>query len=204
QGVEAAKCTIERTKRTHGWRGVPRARRPPRTTVADPAATRAPDLVRRQFRASRPGELHVADFTYVPMDTGRFGYTAFVIDAFAGLIPGWECSLNKKTPFVEAAIRQTAANRASQGGPLSGKKMHLSDAGHQFPSFHFTETLTLAGLQPSIGTVGDAYDNALAETTIGLYKTECIREGSPFRAGPLITLADLEEITSAWVHWYNT
>jgi putative transposase len=74
----------------------------------------------------------------------------------------------------------------------------------QYTSIHFTETLMLAGLQPSIGTVGDAYDNALAETTIGLYKTECIREGSPFRAGPLMTLADLEEITSAWVHWYNT
>jgi putative transposase len=86
QGIEAAKCTIERLKRAHGWRGVTRARRPPRTTVADPAATRAPDLVRRQFRASRPGELVVADFTYVPMGTSRFGYTAFVIDAFAGFI----------------------------------------------------------------------------------------------------------------------
>jgi HTH-like domain len=81
QGIEAARCTIERLKRAHGWRGVTRARRPPRTTVADPAATRAPDLVRRQFRASRPGELVVADFTYVPMDTGRFGYTAFAVDA---------------------------------------------------------------------------------------------------------------------------
>jgi putative transposase len=102
QGVEAARCTIERLKRAHGWRGVTRARRPPRATVADPAATRAPDLVRRQFGASRPGELVVADFTYVPVDTGRFGYAAFVIDAFAGFIPGWECSLSEKTAFVEA------------------------------------------------------------------------------------------------------
>jgi putative transposase len=131
QGVEAAKCTIERLKRAHGWRGITRARRPPRTTVADPVATRAPDLVRRQFRASRPGELHVADFTYVPMDTGRFGYTAFVIDAFAGLIPGWECSLNKKTAFVEAAIRQAAMFRARQGRPFTGKEIHHSDAGSQ-------------------------------------------------------------------------
>jgi putative transposase len=203
QGIEVAKCTVERLKREHGWRGVTRARRPPRTTVPDPAATRAPDLVRRNFQAPRPGELHVADFTYVPMDTGRFGYTAFVIDAFAGLIPGWECSLSKEAAFVEAAIRQAAAYRARQGHPFTGKEIHHSDAGSQYTSIHFTETLMLAGLQPSIGTVGDAYDNALAETTIGLYKTECIREGSPFRTGPLETLAGLEEITSAWVCWYN-
>jgi putative transposase len=117
QGIEVAKCTIGRLKRAHGWRGVTRARRPPRTTVADPAATRAPDLVRRQFTASRPGELVVADFTYVPMDTSRFGYTAFVIDAFAGFIPGWECSLSKKTAFVESAIRQAATFRARPRWP---------------------------------------------------------------------------------------
>jgi putative transposase len=192
------------TKDFAGHPGVTRARRAPRTTVSDPAASRAPDLVRRRFKASRPGELHVADFTYVAMETGRFGYTAFVIDAFAGLIPGWECSLDKKTAFVEAAIRQAAAYRARQGRPFTGKEIHHSDAGSQYTSIHFTETLMLAGLQPSIGTVGDAFDNALAETTIGLYKTECSREGSPFRTGPLETLADLEEITSAWVSWYNT
>jgi putative transposase len=97
--------------------------------VPDPAASRAPDLVHRQFTASRPGQLHVADFTYVPMETGRFGYTAFVIDAFAGLIPGWECSLDKKTAFVEAAIREAAACRARQGHPFTGKEIHHSDAG---------------------------------------------------------------------------
>jgi len=204
QGIEVARCTVERLKREHGWRGTTRARRPPRTTVPDPAASRAPDLVRRRFSAPRPGQLHVADFTYVPMEAGRFGYTAFVIDAFAGLIPGWECSLDKKAAFVEAAIRQAAAYRARQGRPFTGKEIHHSDAGSQYTSIHFTETLMLAGLQPSIGTVGDAFDNALAETTIGLDKTECIREGSPFRTGPLVTLAGLEEITSAWVCWYNT
>ena len=203
QGIPVARCTVERLMRAHGWRGVTRARTV-RTTVADPAHSRAPDLVKRDFRASAPGELHVADFTYVPRDGGGFGYTAFVIDAFAGFIPGWECSLSKKTAFVEAAIRQAATFRARQGHPFTGKEIHHSDAGSQYTSVHFTETLMLAGLQPSIGTVGDAYDNALAETTIGLYKTECIREGSPFRAGPLMTLADLEEITSAWVCWYNT
>jgi transposase InsO family protein len=175
-----------------------------RTTVPDPAASRAPDLVRRQFKASRPGQLHVADFTYVPLAGGRFAYTAFVIDAFAGLIPGWECSLSKQTAFVESVIRQAAGYRARQGNPISGDAIHHSDAGSQYTSVHFTETLMLAGLAPSIGTVGDALDNALAETTIGLYKTECIRDGSPFRNGPLETLADVEQITSAWVRWYNT
>ena len=118
----------------------------------------------------------MADFTYVPMVAG-FGYTAFVIDAYAGLIPGWEC------PFDDA--------------------IHHSDAGSQYTAIHFTETLMLAGLKPSIGTVGDALDNGLAETTIGLYKTECVRDGSPFRSGPIRTLADLENITSTWVSWYN-
>jgi putative transposase len=203
QGIPVAKCTAGRLKRAYGWRGVTRGRQV-RTTVADPAASRAPDLVRRRFKASRPGQLHVADFTYVPLVTGRFAYTAFVIDAFAGLIPGWECSVSKETAFVESAIRQATAYRARQGHPITGDAIHHSDAGSQYTSVHFTETLILAGLAPSIGTVGDALDNALAETTIGLYKTECTRDGSPFRNGPLETLADVEEITSQWVCWYNT
>ena len=151
-----------------------------------------------------PGQLHVADFTYVPLDGGGFGYTALVVDAFAGLIPGWECSLSKETAFVERAIRQAAALRARQGHPLGDGAVHHSDAGSQYTSVRFAETLLLEGLTPLVGTVGDALDNALAETTVGLYKTECTRQGSPFRAGPVRTLADLEEITSAWVHWYNT
>jgi putative transposase len=131
QGIEVARGTVGRLQRAHGWRGVTRARRPPRTTVADPAAMRAPDLVRRRFQASRPGEPVVADFTYVPVDTGRFGYTAFVAGAFAGLIPGWECPLSKKTAFVETAIRRAAAYRARQGRPFTGKEIHHSDAGSQ-------------------------------------------------------------------------
>jgi transposase InsO family protein len=202
QGITVARCTVERIMRVNGWRGAMRARRV-RTTVADPAATRAPDLVRRRFRVARPDQLHVADFTYVPMAGGGFGYTAFVIDAYAGLIPGWECSLTKNTAFVERAIRAAVLRRAQEGHPLTGDTIHHSDAGSQYTAIHFTETLMLAGLIPSIGTVGDALDNALAETTIGLYKTECVREGSPFRNGPLRTLADLEDCTSAWVHWYN-
>jgi putative transposase len=203
QGIKVARCTVERLMRAHGWRGITRARTV-RTTTADPGHSRAPDLVKRNFKASGPGQLHVADFTYVPLDGGGFGYTALVIDAFAGLIAGWECSLSKETAFVERAIRQAAALRARQGHPISGRAIHHSDAGSQYTSVRFAQTLMLAGLTGSVGTVGDAYDNALAETTIGLYKTECTRAGSPFRNGPIRTLADLEEATSAWVAWYNT
>jgi putative transposase len=109
-----------------GALGVTRARTT-RTTIPDPAQTRAPDLVRRNFTAGRPGQLHVADFTYVPLDGGGFGYTAFVIDAFAGLIAGWECSLSKETAFVERAIRQAAAWRARQGHPPGDGAIHHSD-----------------------------------------------------------------------------
>jgi len=202
-GVPVARCTIERLMRANGWRGASRARTA-RTTMPRPGDQRAPDLVNRQFTASRPDQLHVADFTYVPLDGGGFGYTALVIDAFAGLITGWECSLSKETAFVERAIRQAAARRRREGRPLRGDTIHHSDAGSQYTSVRFAETLLLAGMTPSIGTVGDAYDNALAETTMGLYKTECTRDDSPFRTGPIRTLAGLENITSAWVHWYNT
>lgn len=201
-GIPVARCTVERLMRANGWRGVTRTTKV-RTTVPDPAAARAPDRVHRHFGGKRPDQLYVADFTYVPMTCG-FGYTAFVIDAFAGTMIGWECSLSKQTAFVERAIREAAARRRREGHPLSGATIHHSDAGSQYTAVHFGETLLLEGLIPSIGTVGDALDNALAETTIGLYKTECVRDGSPFRSGPLRTLADLEEITSAWVHWYNT
>jgi putative transposase len=174
--------------------------------VADPAATRAPDLVDRQFRVPAPNRLLVADFTYV-RTLGGFCYTAFVIDAFAGRIVGWECSTTKHAAFVERAIAQAAALRARQGHPLNtpkNKAIHHSDAGSQYTCMHLAETLQLHGLAPSIGSVGDAYDNALAETTIGLYKTECIRDDSPFRRRPLTGLSAVEAITADWVHWYNT
>jgi putative transposase len=202
QGIPVARCTVERLMRVNGWRGITRTRAV-RTTVADPSHPRAPDLLDRDFTADRPDEKWVADFTYVPMVSG-FGYTAFVIDAYAGLIPGWTCSLTKHTRFVQRALRQAAAHRRRQGRPLRGNTIHHSDAGGQYTAIRFGETLLLEGLLPSIGSVADALDNALAETTIGLYKTECIRDGSPFRRGPIATLADLEDLTAAWVHWYNT
>jgi putative transposase len=203
EGIEVARCTIERLMRVNGWHGVVRAAKV-RTTIADPAADRAPDLVDRQFRVSAPNRLLVADFTYVRLATGVFVYTAFVIDAFAGQIIGWQCATSKHTRFVESAIGQAAALRARQGNPLLGRTIHHSDAGSQYTSVRFGESLLLAGMVPSIGSVADALDNALAETTIGLYKTECIRADSPFRNGPLSSLSDVETITADWVHWYNT
>jgi putative transposase len=203
QGIEVARCTVERLMRANGWRGNSRGRRKPRTTVPDPAQPRHPDLVNRDFRAARPGQLLVADFTYVPLPAG-FGYTAFVIDAFAGTILGWECSLSKATAFVQRAIAQAAQHlRRASGGSVPAGAIHHSDAGSQYTSVRFAETLTVAGIAPSIGSVGDAYDNALAETVIGLYKSECIADGSPFRDGPLLTLSHIEHVTAAWVHWYN-
>ena len=202
QGIAVARCTVERLMRANGWRGNVRGRRKPRTTVPDPRNPRHPDLVNRDFRAFRPGQLLVADFTYVPLAGGGFGYVAFVIDAFAGTIAGWECSLTKTTAFVQRAIAQAAAQLRAAG--ISWQPVHHSDAGSQYTSVRFAETLMLAGITPSVGSVGDAYDNALAETTIGLYKSECTADGSPFRDGPITALANLEKITAAWVHWYNT
>jgi putative transposase len=202
EGITVARCTVERLMHLNGWQGVRRVKKV-RTTVADPKHDRAPDLVKRQFRAPAPNRLLVADFTYVRMAAGCFAYTAFVIDAYANRILGWECSTSKETAFVEAAIRQAVAVRTRDGHPID-KVIHHSDAGSQYTSVHFGETLQLNGMLPSIGTVGDAYDNALAETTIGLYKHECVRADSPFRRGPLDRLSDLEMITADWVHWYNT
>ena len=188
QGIKVAKCTVERLMRANGWEGVRRVKKV-RTTVPDPAAERAPDLVKRRFRAPAPGRLRVADFTYVRMASGCFAYTAFVIDAYANRIVGWACSTSKETAFVESAIRQAVALRARAGHPVD-EVIHHSDAGSQYTSVHFGETLMLNGMTPSIGTVGDALDNALAETTIGLYKHECVRADSPFRRGPLNRLSD--------------
>ncbi|WP_435590113.1 IS3 family transposase [Nocardia sp. bgisy118] len=202
EGIPVARCTVERLMRANGWKGVVR-RKAIRTTEADPAASRAADLVDRNFRVPAPNLLVVADFTYVRLAGGGFAYIAFVIDAYAGRIVGWECSTSKQTAFVESAIRQAAALRARQGRPWTGSTIHHSDAGPQYTSVKFGETLMISGLRPSIGSVGDAFDNALAETTIGLYKTEAVRDDSPFRRGPLQGLADVELLTHEWVSWFN-
>ncbi len=198
--IPVARCTVERLMRQNGWQGVMRAKRV-RTTIRNDNDPRPPDLVDRNFGAGEPNELTVADFTYVPMVSG-YGYTAFVIDAYAGVIVGWECSLSKETGFVERAIRHACEYRRRHGDPID-HTIHHSDAGSQYTALRFGETLQLNGMIASIGSVADALDNALAETTIGLYKTECVRVGSPFRSGPFRRLGDLEEATSKWVHWYN-
>ena len=160
EGIEVARCTVERLMRANGWHGVTRAKKV-RTTEPDPDATRPPDLVDRQFAVPAPNILVVADFTYLRLSTGVFVYTAFAIDAFAGRIVGWQCSASKHTVFVEPAIRQTAGQRRMEGNPLMGNTIHHSDAGSQYTSVRFGETLMLAGLTPSIGSVGDAYDKGL-------------------------------------------
>ncbi len=200
QGLRVARCTVERLMRANGWRGNTR-RRKVRTTVPDPDHLRFPDLVGRNFKAAAPGRLLVADFTYVALATGGFAYVAFVIDAFAGTIRGWEATLSKETAFVQRAIAQACAQLRRLGHPVTLGAVHHSDAGSQYTSLRFAQTLLLEGLAGSVGSAGDALDNALAETTIGLYKAECARDGSPFRDGPLRSRGDVEKITAAWVHW---
>jgi putative transposase len=201
EGIEVARCTVERLMRRNGWQGVTRTKKV-RTTVSDPSHDKPADLVDRNWAVDAPNQLVVADFTHVGMAGGWHAYTAFCIDAYADMIVGWQCSASKQTALVESALRQAAGFRARQDTPIEGA-IHHSDHGSQYTSVRFGETLFLAGLVPSVGSVGDAYDNALCETIIGLYKTEAIRADSPFRNGPIETIADLEEVTATWIHWYN-
>lgn len=201
QQIPVARCTVERLMRIHGWQGVTRTRKV-RTTIKDPAAGRAADLVDRHFTAPAPNQLLVADFTYVPIPA-RFVYTAFTIDAFAGAILGWDVAATANAAMVERALADAVETRRRQGRPIRPGAIHHSDAGTQYTSIAFGQRLVDAEIRPSIGSVGDAYDNALAETTIGLYKTECVRPESPFDNG-LANLGDVEVATAAWVHWYNT
>jgi putative transposase len=182
QGITVARCTVERLMRANGWRGNTRARRV-RTTVPDPRDARAPDLVNRDFRASGPGRLLVADFTYVPLAAGGFAYVAFVIDAFAGTIRGWECSLSKSTGFVQRAVRQAADWLRRAGHPVAGDAARHSDAGSQYTSVRFTETLMLAGLAGSVGSVGDAYDKGLGSYCTSLVVFDVRPAGRASRLG---------------------
>lgn len=175
-----------------------------RTTVADPTARRAPELVDRQFGVDAPNRLLVADFTSVRLVTGVFVYTAFVVDAYAGPILGWACSTVKQPSFAQSAIRQAAALRAREGHPLLGSTIHHTDAGSQYMSVHCGDTIVLAGMKPSIGTADNAYDNALAKTIIGLHKTEAVRKDTPFRTWLLRCVHDIEYLTADWVHRYHT
>jgi putative transposase len=156
QGIRVARCTVERLMRINGWQGVLRAKKI-RTTRVDPAAARAKDLVDRDFTAAAPNQLLVADFTYVPTPAG-FVYTAFVVDAFAGTITGWDLTRTPNAAMVERALADTVETRRRQHHPITAGAIHHSDAGTQYTSIAFGEHLVDAGIRPSIGSVGDAYD----------------------------------------------
>ena len=200
-GHEVAYCTVDRLMRAQHMNGVRRGKRV-RTTVPAKDGHRAGDLLDRDFTATSPNTRWVADFTYVRSWAG-FVYVAFVVDIFAQRIVGWHAAMTKHTGLVLTCLRMATWQRDYEGRPVAaGQLLHHSDAGSQYTSLRFSEHLGLEGIAPSIGSVGDAYDNALMESIIGIYKTECIRPG-PFHAEPLRTLGDIEFATMAWVDWYN-
>jgi putative transposase len=191
EGFSVARCTIERLMRRLEIVGVVRGRRC-RTTIPDDLAFRPQDLVQRNFVATRPNQLWVADLTYVPTHAG-FVYTAFVIDAFSRRIVGWRVSRSLSTELALDALEQALYARRAPAGLV-----HHSDRGVQYLSIKYTERLAEAGIEPSVGSVGDAYDNALAETIIGLYKTEVIEQLRPWRNAIAVELETL-----SWVEWFN-
>ena len=192
EGIAVARCTVERLMRRMGLRGVVRGKET-RTTIADKASPCPADKVNRQFRAPHPNILWVSDFTYVATWQG-FVYAAFVIDVFARRIVGWRVSRTAHAGFVLDALEQALHDRR----PAKGGLIHHSDRGSQYVAIRYTERLLEAGIEPSVGSVGDSYDNALAETVIGLFKTELIR-----RRGPWRNLEAVEFATLDWVDWYN-
>jgi putative transposase len=195
QSTAVARCTVERLMRELGLAGARRGKTR-RTTVADPAAARPADLVKRRFSPPAPDRLWVADFTYVPTWAGMV-YVAFVIDAYSRRILGWRAATSMRTSLVLDALEQALWARRDGRGSLAGL-VHHTDAGSQYTSIAFTERLAAAGAQPSVGTVGDAYDNALAESVIGLFKTELIKPRGPWRTADQVELATLD-----YVDWYN-
>ncbi|MBP2407302.1 transposase InsO family protein [Brachybacterium fresconis] len=192
---------VDRAMRTLGLEGVRRVKKL-RTTIPNPDGKRAGDLLSRDFTAPAPDRVWVTDFTYVRTWAG-FVYVAFVVDVFAQRIVGWHASSSMRTDLVMTPLRIALWQRDRDGNPVPpGSLVAHSDAGSQYTSVRYTEHLDLEGIAPSIGTVGDAYDNALMEGVNGLYKTECIRT-TVFHAGPFRTLSDVEFATAGWVDWYN-
>jgi len=192
EGVKVARCTVERLMRGMGLRGAVRGRAYKVTTVADESALRPQDLVQREFVATKPNQLWVADFTYVATWLG-FVYVAFIIDVFSRAIVGWRVARSMRTDLVLDALEQALHAR-----PVTGDLVHHSDHGSQYVSIRYTERLAEAGIERSVGTIGDAYDNALAETIIGLFKTEVIECRGPWRSFDPVEYATLE-----WVDWFN-
>jgi transposase InsO family protein len=191
-GVDVARCTVERLMRWMGLQGAVRGRAFRVTTRADDSAVRPLDLVERDFRASRPNQLWVADLTYVATWAG-FVYVAFVIDVFSRSIVGWRVSRSLRSDLALDALEQALHARPGAEGLV-----HHSDRGVQYLSIRYTERLAEAGIERSVGSVGDSYDNALAETVIGLFKTEVI-----WRRGPWRTFEDVEFAVLEWVDWFN-
>lgn len=198
---DATPGAVDRAMRSLGLQGVRRAKGV-RTTIPAKDGRRAGDLLNRDFSASAPNQTWVMDFTYVRTWTG-FTYVAFIVDVFARRIVAWNAATAKDTDLVMAPLRMAIWQRDRDGHPIvPGELIGHADAGSQYTSIRFTEHLDLEGVRPSIGSVGDAYDNALMESTIGLFKTECVRT-TVFHAGPYRTLADVEYATAGWVDWYN-
>ena len=195
-GAPVARCTVERLMRQLGLAGARRGKRR-RTTVPDPAAARPADLAGRRFSPPAPDRLWVADFTYVPTWPGMV-YVAFVIDACSRQILGWRAATTMRTALVLDALEQAIWTRQRGARSSLAGLVHHHDAGSQYTSIAFTERLAAAGAQPSAGSVGDAYDNALAETVIGLYKTELIKPRAPWR-----TCDQVEAATLHYVDWFN-
>ena len=192
EAIPVARCTVERLMHALGLSGAVRGKTV-KTTVPHPALPCPRDKVQRDFSATAPNQLWVADFTYVATWRG-FVYVAFVIDVFARRIVGWRAAASPRTDLVLDALEQALWARR----PKKSELIHHSDRGVQYLSIRYTERLAEAGIEPSVGSVGDSYDNALAETVIGLYKTEVIR-----RAGPWRGLEPVEFATLEWVDWFN-
>jgi transposase InsO family protein len=192
EGFEIARCTVERLMTRMGLCGVVRGRAWKRTTIADETAARPMDLVRRDFSADRPNRLWVADLTYVATWAG-FVYVAFVVDVFSRRIVGWRVSRSLHSDLALDALEQALHAR-----PEIEQLIHHSDRGVQYLSIRYTERLSEAGIEPSVGSVGDSYDNALAETIIGLFKAEVIWNSGPWR-----NVEDVEFATLEWVDWFN-
>ena len=191
EGFDVARCTVERLMRGMGLQGAVRGKRW-KTTISDEGAMRPADLVERDFTATRPNQLWVADLTYVATWRG-FVYVAFVIDVFSRMVVGWRVSNSLRSDLVLDALEQALHAR-----PDLDDLVHHSDRGVQYLSIRYTERLGEAGIEPSVGSVGDSYDNAMAESVIGLFKTEVIRKQGPWRH-----LEDVEFATLAWVDWFN-
>ena len=196
-GHDVGRDQVARLMRERGICGVSRQRKKVFTTRADPDAVRAPDLVNRDFTAAAPDQLWVTDLTYVPTRSGM-AYVCFIVDAFSRRIVGWRVASNMRTEMVLDALEMARRTRGSQR--LVGLVAH-ADAGSQFTSVRFTERLDEIGARPSIGTIADSFDNALAETTNGLYKTECVH--GPDAPRPWDDVDELELATLSWVHWFN-